>query len=33
MKCERRIGRLSVEIMERVKDALAFALDLERASE
>jgi mRNA-degrading endonuclease toxin of MazEF toxin-antitoxin module len=27
----RRIGRLSAEVMERLKDALAFALDIERA--
>ena len=33
VRLERRIGRLSAEIMERLKDALAFALDLERASE
>jgi hypothetical protein len=33
MRLERKIGRLSAEIMERLKDALAFALDLERASE
>jgi mRNA interferase MazF len=32
-RLERRIGRLSTEIMERIKDALAFALDLGRASE
>jgi hypothetical protein len=30
---ERRIGKLSAAIVERLKDALAFALDLERASE
>ena len=30
---ERRIGRLSAEVMDHPKDALAFALDLERASE
>lgn len=29
----RKIGRLSREIMDRLKDALAFALDLERAPE
>ena len=33
VRLERRIGRLSTEIMEQVKHALAFALDLERASE
>ena len=33
VRLERKIGRLSVGIMERPKDALAFALDLERASE
>ena len=33
VRLERKIGRLSAEIMERLKDALAFALDLERASE
>jgi hypothetical protein len=33
MRLERRIGRLSVEVIERLKDALAFALDLERASQ
>jgi mRNA interferase MazF len=32
VRLERRIGRLSAEIMERLKDALAFALDLERAA-
>jgi len=32
VRLERRIGRLSTEIMERLKDALAFALDLKRAS-
>ena len=32
VRLERRIGRLSEAIMERLKDALAFALDLERAS-
>jgi mRNA interferase MazF len=32
-RLERKIGRLSVEVMERLKDALAFALDLERAPE
>lgn len=33
VRLERKIGRLSTEIMERLKDALAFALDLERPSE
>jgi mRNA interferase MazF len=33
VRLERRIGRLSAEVMEHLKDALAFALDLERASE
>jgi mRNA interferase MazF len=33
VRLERRIGRLSAEIMERLKDALAFALDLNRPSE
>ncbi len=33
VRLERKIGRLSVGIMEQLKDALAFALDLERASE
>src|SRR3984957_17152690 len=33
VRLERRIGRLSAEIMERLKDALAFALDLYRASD
>jgi hypothetical protein len=28
---ERKIGRLSEQIMERLKDALAFALNLQRA--
>jgi mRNA interferase MazF len=32
VRLERRIGRLSAEIMERLKDALVFALDLYRAS-
>lgn len=32
-RLERKIGRLSVEVMDRLKDALAFALDLERHSE
>ena len=33
VRLERKIGRLSARIMERLKDALAFALDLERPSE
>jgi mRNA interferase MazF len=33
VRLERRIGRLSVEVIERLKAALAFALDLERTSE
>jgi len=33
VRLERRIGRLSVDVIERLKAALAFALDLERASE
>jgi hypothetical protein len=33
VRLERKIGRLPTGIMERIKDALAFALDLERASE
>jgi mRNA interferase MazF len=33
VRLERKIGRLSTAIMEQLKDALAFALDLERASE
>jgi len=33
VRLERKIGRLSAAIMEQLKDALAFALDLERASE
>lgn len=33
VRLERRIGRLSAEILERVKHALAFALDLKLASE
>ena len=32
-RLERKIGRLSAGIMEQLKEALAFALDLERASE
>src|SRR5580698_4391236 len=31
VRLERRIGRLSVDVVERLKDALAFALDIERA--
>ena len=33
VRLDRRIGRLSAEVMDHLKDALAFALDLERASE
>ena len=33
VRLERRIGRLPVGIVEQLKDAMAFALDLERASE
>src|SRR5213596_3007714 len=33
VRLERRMGRLSAGIMERIKDALAFALDLKRAPE
>ena len=33
VRLERRIGRLSGGVMERLKDALAFALDLDRAFE
>jgi mRNA interferase MazF len=33
VRLERRIGRLSAETMEQLKNALAFALDLERSSE
>src|ERR1043165_5513133 len=33
VRLERKIGKLSAEVMERLKDALAFALDLARASE
>jgi len=32
VRLERKIGRLSPAIMEQLKDALVFALDLERAS-
>jgi mRNA interferase MazF len=33
VRLERKIGRLSAGTMAQIKDALAFALDLERASE
>ena len=33
VRLERKDGRLSAETMERLKGALVFALDLERASE
>jgi mRNA interferase MazF len=33
VRLERKIGRLSAEVMDRLKDALAFALDIERASD
>jgi mRNA interferase MazF len=33
VRLERKLGRLSAEVMERLKHALRFALDLERASE
>lgn len=33
VRLERRIGRLSVAVMEHLKDALEFALDIERAPE
>jgi mRNA interferase MazF len=33
VRLERKIGKLSAGIMERLKGALAFALDLERSSE
>jgi mRNA interferase MazF len=33
VRLERRIGRLSTEIMERLRDALAFALDLRSTSD
>ena len=33
LRLERKIGKLSAGIMEQLKDALAFALDLGRASE
>ena len=33
VRLERKMGRVSVEVMERLKDTLAFALDLERPSE
>jgi len=32
VRLERKIGTLSAEIVERIKDALAFALDIERRS-
>ena len=32
VRLERRIGWLSAEVMERIEDALAFALELKRAS-
>jgi mRNA interferase MazF len=32
VRLERKIGRLSAEVMDSLKDALAFALDLERVS-
>jgi mRNA interferase MazF len=33
VRLERKIGRLSSEIVDRIKDVLAFALDLELARE
>jgi mRNA interferase MazF len=33
VRLERKIGRLSAATIEQLKEALAFALDLERASE
>lgn len=33
VRLERKIGRLSVDLMVRLKDALAFALDLQKPSE
>jgi mRNA interferase MazF len=33
VRLERRIGRLSAEVIGHLKNALAFALDIERASE
>jgi mRNA interferase MazF len=33
VRLERKIGRLAAELLDRLKDALAFALDLERAAE
>lgn len=33
VRLERKIGRLSAETMHRIKDALAFALDLNRTSD
>jgi hypothetical protein len=32
VRLERRLGRLSAGIMERLRNALAFALDLERTA-
>jgi len=32
VRLHRKIGKLSSEVMDRLKDALAFALDLQRAS-
>jgi mRNA interferase MazF len=33
VRLERKIGRLSVDLVARLKDALAFALDLQKSSE
>jgi len=33
VRLERKIGRLSVDVMARLKDTLAFALDLQKPSE
>jgi mRNA interferase MazF len=33
VRLDRKIGRLSADVMERLKHALAFALDLQQASE
>jgi mRNA interferase MazF len=33
VRLERKIGRVSGDVMARLKDALAFALDLERPAE
>jgi mRNA interferase MazF len=33
VRLERKIGRVSRDVMEQLKDALAFALDLQRVSE